>query len=60
MFDQSENNGHYIYSYEFTGVGIYRVYFYLNGFEMPYNYTFSVINDYLSPLYSETKFLGYL
>lgn len=60
MFEQDSSTGHYLNSYEFTGVGTYRVYFYLNGFPMPYNYTFHVINDVLSPIYSHTKFLGYL
>lgn len=59
MFEQDSSTGHYLNTYEFTGVGTYRVYFYLNGFPMPYNFTFQVINDILSPLYTETKFLGY-
>jgi hypothetical protein len=60
LFEQDPTTGHYMNSYEFTGVGTYRVYFYLNGFEMPFNYTFQTINDVLSPSFTETKFLGYL
>ncbi len=60
MFEQDSSSGHYYNSYEFIGIGTYRVYFYLNGFPMSYNYTFQVINDVLSPIYTHTKFLGYL
>lgn len=60
MFEQDSSSGHYFNSYEFIGIGTYRVYFYLNGFPMSYNYTFQVINDVLSPIYTHTKFLGYL
>ena len=40
MFEQDSSSGHYYNSYEFIGIGTYRVYFYLNGFPMSYNYTF--------------------
>lgn len=60
LLEQDLSTGYYRASYEFKHVGIYKVRFYLNGYIMQQEFLFQAINHVISPLYTETKLLGYL